>query len=902
MNCRPASVTSGLQSNSRNDPWISAYQNILEGGVAKPTKRMSLPAASAVTRPQPLVLQKQCHSCTKEIPQARVYSEPGKPSIIYCEKCYVEKFTKGSCPTCTKPVMSKTDPYITHNRQTWHAACFKCFNCHIDVAPNPMVDLRGRPCCEECLMAQSGTGHQEDDLPRRNSLSPGDRSLNDSPVPTSPLSRATRGSISKHDASPESEAQLPHNLSPLSLNMDPNLMSVNSPLSAKSISSQSSLSGSFRNNASSGYASGTSSTYSSVGRRRSDSVAPSPAPAASSANMLKVDLGSSGNSHLAYGRPGSALSIHSYNSSRSESPLPGTSDGMSKSQEEGESIHQTHLGQDSPSEPTLRQSRSRSMVVGMEDFGASVSRALQNNTGVPRASLSNTGSQNNSQPGTPGRKTPVLDRYPASSAADVDLVRPTENLTISTTAGRTPTRTEQPESMRPVFGRARSRSTVGLVSSASVRARTEALLNQAQAVTSPTTPRSTSHFSPNGSFTNGSFTNRRTSGVFKQPPPAAEKESKESKNASLEAEPNRPSLFRHGRQRSNTVGEAISLPTVSVDEAARPALSRTSIPEGHCHKCLERVTENGVRLQNGDRYHLDCFLCHGCKQIFTESEFHIVLGRPYHPGCVSMAAPTSIMGAITKCQKCHKIVANKSIRFSGHNYHPQCFTCKHCDKVLNSTSRFYEVDGQVECEQCCDERDSVRLPPKIVPVPRNVDHFPMPAMVVPTMDNNNRRGSVPLEPSGPGMIDVHSDLSRSGSGSSNGSSSPLRAPGSPSLPSPSSAINLHDSQELGGGAASPVVVMASPLVSRVAPPALTSFFSTRSSPLPKFGGTTNCPRCHEAVGVMDQVPGPKNEKWHKKCLNCVGCKKNLDSSALTRGEGEAFCRGCYNKTRVRAAA
>jgi hypothetical protein len=251
------------------------------------------------------------------------------------------------------------------------------------------------------------------------------------------------------------------------------------------------------------------------------------------------------------------------------------------------------------------------------------------------------------------------------------------------------------------------------------------------------------------------------------------------------------------------------------------------------------------------------------------------------------------MGAITKCQKCHKVVANKSIRFSGHNYHPQCFTCKHCDKVLNSTSRFYEVEGQVECQQCCDERDSVRLPPKMVQVPRNTDHFPMPAMVVPAMDNNNRRGSVPLEPSGPGMIDDHSGLSRSGSGSSNGSSSPLRAPGSPSLPSPSLAINLHDSQELGGGAASPVVVMASPLVSRVAPPALTSFFSTRSSPLPKFGGTTNCPRCHEAVGVMDQVPGPKNEKWHKKCLNCVGCKKNLDSSALTRGEGEAFCRGCY---------
>jgi hypothetical protein len=52
-----------------------SYQNILEGGITTtkpPAKRMSLPAVPVVTRPQPLVVQKECHSCTKQIPQVRL--------------------------------------------------------------------------------------------------------------------------------------------------------------------------------------------------------------------------------------------------------------------------------------------------------------------------------------------------------------------------------------------------------------------------------------------------------------------------------------------------------------------------------------------------------------------------------------------------------------------------------------------------------------------------------------------------------------------------------------------------------------------------------------------------------------------------------------------------------------
>ncbi|KAG0093254.1 Cysteine and glycine-rich protein 1 [Podila epicladia] len=266
-----------------------------------------------------------------------------------------------------------------------------------------------------------------------------------------------------------------------------------------------------------------------------------------------------------------------------------------------------------------------------------------------------------------------------------------------------------------------------------------------------------------------------------------------------------------------------------------------------------------------------------------------------------MAPSTNITGIVTKCFQCHRIIGNKSIRLGGMNYHPDCFKCTHCHKVLQSTSRFFEVDGRVECEQCCEERDRERLAPKIVPVARKKDNFAVPPPAVPAMVGHTKT----MEPSGPGMMATGAspvtgyanNLVRSGSGygSPNGSgqSSPVRSPASPAFSYPAH-LSPRDQD-----VSSPVIMMASPSAIRSTPPVLTSLFSTRTRPLPKFGGVTTCPRCQQAVGVMDQVPGPKNEKWHKKCLNCKDCKKNLDSSAMTRGEGEAYCRGCFNKTRVR---
>ncbi|KAG0317078.1 hypothetical protein BGZ97_005949 [Linnemannia gamsii] len=727
-----------------------------------------------------------------------------------------------------------------------------------------MVDLKGRPCCEDCLMAQSGAEEQspvqEGERTFGDSLTPADRSLSSSPAP-SPLRYPTslRASTSDLDDTLDLTKRLQLNTSPRDLNSDYNLGQTNSPLSAQSYSSQSSFGAPFKANASSGHTSGTSSTHSSLGRNKFPEKSPSP-----TVNLLKTEQNlSTGGPHFSYQRPGSALSIHSYTSSRPESPAPSSHHGQDQRFDSTDDLDSTLRDKGSSnngpewnnrSESTihgLRRSRSRSLGGLVDNLNTGLSRPQQ----VHGGSKYEQNLQPNSRPGTPGNKLSPLDAYPAS--VKVDHVVP-ESL-----PKQQPLQAQQPPI--PPVGRSRSCSTVA--------------------------PSSVG------------MTNANLSEKAVRVPKATV--------APLEAEPSRPALYRHGRQRSNTVGEAISFPTVKVDTPlTSPTQQRAAaaIPEGHCHKCFERVTENGIRLQNGDRYHISCFLCNGCKQVFTESEFHIVFGRPYHPNCVSLAGTTSMMGVVTKCQQCHKVIGNKTIRFAGQSFHPQCFTCTHCSKVLQSTSKFFEVDGRVECDQCCEERDRARLAPKIVPVARTADHFPAaPSMVA----------------SGPGLMATttastvagssHDGLSRSSSGygslmnaNASGASSPLRSPSSPAF-SYSSSTNLpsdsrdqfEGTSEHGGMVGSPVLMMASSSAVRSTPPPLTSLFSTRTRPLPKFGGVTTCPRCQQAVGVMDQVPGPKGEKWHKKCLNCKDCKKVLDSSALTRGEGEAFCRGCFNKTRTR---
>ncbi|KAI8975529.1 hypothetical protein BDF20DRAFT_879200 [Mycotypha africana] len=67
--------------------------------------------------------------------------------------------------------------------------------------------------------------------------------------------------------------------------------------------------------------------------------------------------------------------------------------------------------------------------------------------------------------------------------------------------------------------------------------------------------------------------------------------------------------------------------------------------------------------------------------------------------------------------------------------------------------------------------------------------------------------------------------------------------------------------------------------------------------LPKVGGSKICPRCQQAISFMEDTPGPLATRWHKKCLRCFTCSKQLDSGAKMRqgvnpGESVVYCRNC----------
>ncbi|KAI9009302.1 hypothetical protein CLU79DRAFT_775055 [Phycomyces nitens] len=64
----------------------------------------------------------------------------------------------------------------------------------------------------------------------------------------------------------------------------------------------------------------------------------------------------------------------------------------------------------------------------------------------------------------------------------------------------------------------------------------------------------------------------------------------------------------------------------------------------------------------------------------------------------------------------------------------------------------------------------------------------------------------------------------------------------------------------------------------------------------KLGGAKVCPHCRQSIAIMDEAPGPRATRWHRRCLQCQGCHKQMDSGANVvegrSGEWAVWCRGC----------
>ncbi|KAI7862333.1 hypothetical protein BDF14DRAFT_1857427 [Spinellus fusiger] len=144
-----ASIATGLgvEAIALADKWQSQYATSILG-TEDPASSETVTAPSVLDRGA-AILSKTCITCHK------ILLAQTENNVPYCKDCQ-PSMNKGTCAACFRPIFS-SDLHVEHTSRFWHKTCFQCHQCQRSLGDTPMVDLKGRPCCDSCLMAQSGS-------------------------------------------------------------------------------------------------------------------------------------------------------------------------------------------------------------------------------------------------------------------------------------------------------------------------------------------------------------------------------------------------------------------------------------------------------------------------------------------------------------------------------------------------------------------------------------------------------------------------------------------------------------------------------------------------------------------------------------------------------------------------
>ena len=95
------------------------------------------------------------------------------------------------------------------------------------------------------------------------------------------------------------------------------------------------------------------------------------------------------------------------------------------------------------------------------------------------------------------------------------------------------------------------------------------------------------------------------------------------------------------------------------------------------------------------RWHKACFVCRACEQPFITADFYVMDNEPY---CEQHYHEKNN----SLCHGCHRGIEGQYLETvsSGQaekKFHPRCFTCCDCRKVLSDD--YFEIIGKVYCER-----------------------------------------------------------------------------------------------------------------------------------------------------------------------------------------------------------
>ncbi|KAG9508788.1 Lipoma-preferred partner-like protein, partial [Fragariocoptes setiger] len=89
---------------------------------------------------------------------------------------------------------------------------------------------------------------------------------------------------------------------------------------------------------------------------------------------------------------------------------------------------------------------------------------------------------------------------------------------------------------------------------------------------------------------------------------------------------------------------------------------------GMCHKCGDKVIGEG----NG---------CEAMQKVYHDKPF----------------CEQDYLDTLEKCCVCNKAITNRILRATGKAYHPDCFRCEVCNKVLDNVPFTVSTDGKIHC-------------------------------------------------------------------------------------------------------------------------------------------------------------------------------------------------------------
>ncbi|KAI4191443.1 MAG: hypothetical protein L6R41_000094 [Letrouitia leprolyta] len=125
-----------------------------------------------------------------------------------------------------------------------------------------------------------------------------------------------------------------------------------------------------------------------------------------------------------------------------------------------------------------------------------------------------------------------------------------------------------------------------------------------------------------------------------------------------------------------------------------PIRKPTTVNKGKCRGCGELIKGKSVSSADGrltGRYHRNCFVCKTCREPFQTADFYVL---DNHPFCARHYH--QLNGSL--CKHCDKGIEGQYLETeSKQKFHPYCFTCQDCHKILRDD--YFEMNGKTFCEQ-----------------------------------------------------------------------------------------------------------------------------------------------------------------------------------------------------------